>query len=498
VPATDTQAAIDAVIAIISDRDALLIFDNCEHLVVDVRFVIGELLGRCAHLRIVATSRESLDLAAERLFDVRPLDADAAVALFGSLVADGTDVTRDSAETIREICERLDRLPLALELAAARTRYLRLDEIKTRLSNRFELLGDSPRDAAAHQRNLRATAEWSYELLEAPERLVFERLSVFADGAPASAARAVCAGDGVEPGEIEHLLHRLVDKSLVVVDRSGAATRFRMLQTLADYAAERLDAHAAIERTRRAHAEWVRDLASTVAFCEPTEGATIAAVQEEDASIRDAVGWALENDPVVALQISTSLSAFWFGTMRVSSGWELLSASLDAAALDDEPLRATAEAWAALFAAMLQDLESAQRHADSALEIERRLADPMRLGRATLLMALAASYRNDPEWARWINESRAHFAGAALRSGSGPGYASFAAGAVELLDGDLLLASEDLRSAIAEFRAHRDHLGLILAVSRLGELAYRSGDLDLYAEMHDELLELGVASRRAA
>jgi hypothetical protein len=203
----------------------------------------------------------------------------------------------------------------------------------------------------------------------------------------------------------------------------------------------------------------------------------------------------LENDPVVALQISTSLSAFWFGTMRVSSGWELLSASLDAAALDDEPLRATAQAWAALFAAMLQDLESAQRHADSALEIERRLADPMRLGRATLLMALTASYRNDPEWARWINESRAHFAGAALRSGSGPGYASFAAGAVELLDGDLVSASDDLRSAIAEFRAHRDHLGLILAVSRLGELAYRSGDLDLYAEMHDELLELGVASR---
>ena len=316
--ATDTAAAIDAVIAVISERDALLIFDNCEHLVNDVRRVIGELLGRCARLRIVATSRESLDLAAERLFDVNPLAADAAVALFESRVADGIEVTGDSAETIREICERLDRLPLALELAAARTRYLRLDEIRTRLSNRFELLGDAPRDAEAHRRNLRATAEWSYELLDAPERLVFERLSVFADGAPASAVRAVCAGDGVERGDVEHLLHRLVDKSLVVVDRSGAATRFRMLQTLADYAAERLEAHAgADQKTRRAHAEWVRDLASTVAFGEPTEGATIAAVQEEDAAVRDAVGWALENDPRLALQISMSLAPF--GSERCGS-----------------------------------------------------------------------------------------------------------------------------------------------------------------------------------
>ena len=111
------------------------------------------------------------------------------------------------------------------------------------------------------------------------------------------------------------------------------------------------------------------------------------------------------------------------------------------------------------------------------------------------MIALAASYRNDPEWERWIDESRAHFARAALRSGSGPGYASFAAGAVELLEGDLVSASGELRAAIAEFRQHRDHLGLILAVSRLGELAYRSGDIDLYAEMHDELFELGVASR---
>jgi tetratricopeptide (TPR) repeat protein len=428
------------------------------------------------------------------LFDVAPLDAVAAVALFESRSGGAVVATSDAAETIREICDRLDRLPLALELAAARTRYFRLDEIRGRLSNRFELLNEPSRSAQAHQRNLRAVADWSYDLLDAPERLVFERLSVFADGAPVSGAIAVCGGDGVAPNDVEVLLHRLVDKSLVVADKAGAGTRYRMLQTLSDYAMERLTSRAGAEQTTlQAHAEWVRALASTVAFGEPTDGPTVAAVQDEDAAIRDALTWAWQHDSHLALEICTSLSAFWFGTMRVSSGSELLSASLDAAGSEDEPLRASAQAWAAVFAAMLQDLDTASRHADAALATERRLADPLRLGRVTLLMALAASYRDDIGWERWISESRAYFASAGL--GSWSGHASFAEGAVELLQGDMIAAFDRLQAAIDEFRLHHDHLGQILAVSRLGELAWRSEDIELYAAMHAELFELGAASR---
>jgi predicted ATPase len=492
-PVIDAGAATDAVVAIMADRRALVILDNCEHLIDELQGVVGELLGRCAQLMVVATSRQALDIASERLYDVTPLSSDAAMALFESRIAGMVDTSPGNTDTIREICDRLDRLPLALELAAARTRYFRLDEIRSRLSNRFELLRDGPRTAQSHQRNLRAVADWSYELLDESERRVFERLSVFADGAPTMGALAVCAGDDVPADEVERLLHRLVDKSLVVADRSGAGTRYRMLQTLADYAAERLALGGREQVTRRAHAEWVRDLALTVAFGEPTDGPTVAAVHDEDAAVRDAVAWSLGHDPHLALEICDALASFWFGTMRVSSGWELLSAAIDAPVEPDEHLHASARAWAALFATMLQDLDTARHHADAALTVERRLADPQRLGKATMLMALAGGYRNDPDWREWVAESREHFAAAGVSGASG--HASFAEGAVELLRGDLSAASDRLRTALVEFREQRDYLGQILAVSRLGELAWRASDLGLYADMHTELYELGAAGR---
>jgi predicted ATPase/DNA-binding SARP family transcriptional activator len=491
-PVADPATGVAAIAVILAERDAVLVVDNCEHLLDATRSVVGELLGRCRNLRVVTTSRERLDVAAEHLVDVDPLAPDDAVSLFESRITGPVDGAA-SAEAIREICERLDRLPLALELAAARTRYFQLDEIRSRLSDRFALLHEPLGSATAHQRNLRTVADWSYELLDEPERIVFERLSVFADGAPLSAAVAVCAHPTVAPADVERLLYRLVDKSLIVADRSGHGTRYRMLQTLADYAAERLGARGEADDARRSHAMWVRDLAGTVAFGQEIDGATVAAVQDEDASIRDAIRWSLAAEPQLALEICNSLSGFWFGTMRVSAGWELLSAALAGAGDDDPALRATAQGWAAVFATMLQDLDAAARHADEAVAFERRLADPLRLGRATLMMALAAGYRHDGEWGRWIAESRGHFAAAGYPSGAG--HASFAEGAVHLLAGELDAATSSLRAAIAEFGEHRDHLGLILAVSRMGELGWRAGDIDLYAEMHAELLELGRAGR---
>ncbi|MEO8693413.1 MAG: BTAD domain-containing putative transcriptional regulator [Acidimicrobiales bacterium] len=489
---TDPQSALNAVVTALADRAAILVLDNCEHVLSAVVPVVEELLGSCGHLRVLATSREGLDVSAERLFAVVPLHASAAVELFearcGGSVEEG-----GSAAAILEICERLDRLPLALELAAARTRHLRLEEIRDRLSNRFELLRDGARTMQAHQRNLRAVADWSYELLEEPERVVFERLSVFADGATVDSARQVCATPDVARADVERLLDRLVDKSLVLADRSGGRTRFRMLQTLADYASERLDLRGSRDETLRAHAQWALALARTVEFGARTDGATVASVQDEDVAIRDAIGWSLASDPTVALQMCDALSAFWFGTMRVSVGWEWLSAALFAAELSDPALRASASAWATVFATMVQDIATAQRHADSALSFERALGDPARLGKIGFALAIAAGYRSDSQAAEWIAEARRHFADAGVPVGLG--HASFAEGAAHLVCGEIDAAAVSLRSSITIFREQGDHLGLILAVSRLGELSSRQGDTELFAEMHAELLELGLASR---
>ena len=494
-PVTDVGAGLTVIATVLSGRRALVVVDNCEHVVDAARSIVEELLGRCPELSVLATSRERLDLLAERAVDVAPLRSDDAVALFRARMALDLPAGDDASEAVvRDICERLDRLPLAVELAAARTRYASLDELARRLADRFDALSAAGRAADGRRRDLRAVAAWSYELLDEQERVVFERLSVFSDGATAEAARVVCAGGTVAATEVESTLHRLVDKSLVVADRSATPTRFRMLQTLADFATERLQARGTVDHARRAHADWVAALAASVAFGAPTDGPTIAAVQVEDAAIRDAVQWALVHEPPIALKICDSLSAFWFGTMRVSSGWELLQAALDASTGLDAPAdRASAQAWAAVFATMVQDPDAAGRHAEDALTFERSLGDPMRLGRATLMMALAAGYRNDGDWTRWISESRAHFAAAGLVSGTG--HAAFAEGAVHLLAGDLGLAAERLRTAIDEFRRHRDHLGQILAVSRLGELAWRVGDVEQYGTLHAELRELGRSGR---
>jgi len=494
--ASDPHVALDSVITALAERQAVLVLDNCEHLLAAVVPIVDALLGRCGDLRVLATSREGFDVPAERQFAVSPLSAAAAVELFEERIAGSPDQGIASAGTISEICDRLDRLPLALELAAARAKHLSLEEIRDRLSNRFELLPGGSRTAAAHQHNLRAVADWSYELLDEPERVVFERLAVFADGATLEGARRVCASPNVASSEIERLLHRLVDKSLVVADRSGAQTRFRMLQTLTDYAVEKLDTRNDRRDALRAHALWVRDLAGTVAFGTRTSGATVATVEDEDIAIRDAIAWSLREEPVLALEICSALSAFWFGTMRVSTGWELLSAALDASGPVDRALRSAALTWATVFSTMVQDTETAGRLADDALAVEVELDDPGRLGNLCFAIALAAGYRSDVDATPWIEQAREHFSTAGLPIGLG--HVSFAEGAMHLVSGDIDAAACSLREASAAFRLHGDHLGLILAISRLGELAWRLGDIDLFAETHAELLELGRAGRSAA
>jgi predicted ATPase len=484
--------ALDSIVSVMQGQDAVLVLDNCEHVLDPVASVVTDLLGRCERLRVVATSREGLGVIAEALYVVGPLAPDDAVALFEARQSARGDAAARSGETIAKICERLDNLPLAIELAAARTRHLRVREILDRLSDRLEVLGDGTRTSPPHQRSLIEVARWSYDLLDDSERIVFERLSVFADGATVDAARHVCATATVRANEVERLLERLVDKSLVVGDASGAQRRFRLLQTLADYATERLADRGERADAMRAHALWVRDLASTVRFLATVDGEQVSIVQAEDTAVRDAIAWALDADPLLALEICSNLAAFWFGTMRVSTGWELLAAALDAAGPRDAALRASALTWAHVFATMMQDAERAEQLIAEALAIEQRSGDPVALGCVFFARALACGYRSSGDAAQWVTDARAQFdlAGTAI----GLGHVSFADGALRLTRGEFDGAATGLRDAVDIFDREGDHLGSILAVSRLGELAYRLGDIELFDEMHRRLLDLGRAS----
>jgi predicted ATPase/class 3 adenylate cyclase len=242
----------------LSARNLLLIIDNCEHVVEACAQLAGALLRGCPNVHILASSRETLGIAGEapfrvpslatpdprRLPPIEMLTQYEAVRLFverAAAVLPGFRLTHDNASAIAQVCSRLDGIPLALELAAARVTVLRVEQIAARLDDRFRLLTGGSRTAVPRQQTLRALIDWSYDLLAEAERVMLQRSSVFVGGWTLEAAEAVCAGDGLDHDEVLDVLAQLVNKSLVVADREqGQETRYRLLETIRQYALERL------------------------------------------------------------------------------------------------------------------------------------------------------------------------------------------------------------------------------------------------------------------
>ena len=227
----------------IGEQELLIVLDNCEHIITAAAEVAEGLLRRCPDLRLLATSREGLRVGGELIWPVPPLGAEDAVQLFvarAQATGASLELSDDPDGTIADICARLDGLPLAIELAAARTRAFPITQIADRLNDRFRLLTGGSRTALPRQQTLRAVVDWSYELLFDDEQRIFERLSVFPGGCDLATAEAVCADDAISPADVADHLHALVDKSLVVAVPMAGDLRFTQLQTLAQYGRERL------------------------------------------------------------------------------------------------------------------------------------------------------------------------------------------------------------------------------------------------------------------
>ncbi|MEU7578505.1 BTAD domain-containing putative transcriptional regulator [Streptomyces sp. NPDC041068] len=244
VPGLAPSSPADRLAAALRDRRTLLVLDNCEQVVAEAAELAETLLRAAPGVRVLATSQEPLCLTGEAVFVVEPLRPDDAVSLFtarAAAAAPGFGGEAD-AEAVAEICRRLDGIPLALELAATRVRALGVRELADRLGDRFRLLTSGRRGAPARQQTLRAVIDWSWELLSAPERIVLRRLAVHRDGCTLEAAEEVCAGDGVAREEVLDLVTRLVERSLVVMvpGTAGVAPRYRLLESVAAYARERL------------------------------------------------------------------------------------------------------------------------------------------------------------------------------------------------------------------------------------------------------------------
>ncbi|MFJ2301454.1 AfsR/SARP family transcriptional regulator [Streptomyces sp. NPDC087787] len=295
-------------------RRMLLLLDNCEHVVDAAARLVEELLARCPHLTVLATSREPLGIPGEVLRPVEPLPDPVALRLLaerGAAVRPGfrTDADQETADACAEICRRLDGLPLAIELAAARLRMLTPRQIADRLDDRFRLLTSGSRTVLPRQQTLRAVVDWSWDLLDADERYVLSRLSVFAGGCDLAAAEAVCG-----PAAFDALAS-LVDKSLVVAaPAADGGMRYRLLETVAEYARERLDETGGRTATERAHLTHYRELARTT---EPlmrgsSQRAAMARIELEYENLRTALRHAVAaRDEQEGLCLILSLANYW-------------------------------------------------------------------------------------------------------------------------------------------------------------------------------------------
>jgi predicted ATPase len=340
--ALDTRLASDrapeiALAGHIGEREQLILLDNCEHLVGPVAHLAEALLSRCPNLTVLATSREPLRLP--RLVHGAPAEESLAaesVRLFATRAAQaapGFELGADNADAVASLCHRLDGMPLAIELAAARVSILTPAQIVERLDDSLDLLSAGARTAMTRQQTLRATLAWSFELLEAVEQVLLRRLAVFAGGFGLEAAEDVCAEDPLRRNEAVAVLGRLIDKSLVHVEEGSGERRYRLLETVRQYAVERLEEAGERSAFERRHRDWYLALAES----DPTPAGelpariTLRGLDRERDNLRAALASALVADPQAGLRLAVALWRFWLMRGYLAEGYRWLTAALAAA-----------------------------------------------------------------------------------------------------------------------------------------------------------------------
>ncbi len=395
------RSTIDTLLRFVRDRQMLMVLDNCEHLLDACANLVVTVLGGAPGLTLLATSREPIGMTGEATWRVPSLSvADEAVELFADrarLAQTGFTVTEDNTAVVVEICQRLDGMPLAIELAAARVRALSLVEILDSLRDRFRLLIGGSRIAVRRQQTLRASMDWSHALLTEPERILFRRFAVFFGGFDIDAAQTVVGSGAVERYQVIDQLTLLADKSLVVADDSGGRTRYRLLETVRQYALEKLGESGEADAVRSRHRDYYTALAALLDAPAGTDyEQRIEQANLEIDNLRAAFSWSRENsDTELALALASSLQPLWQARGRLREGltwFDTTLTDLDAHQPGVSPaVRARALADRATLGLWVASAESPDQ-AQQALAIAREIDDPALLMRALTACGYIAAY----------------------------------------------------------------------------------------------------------
>ncbi|TDD31591.1 AfsR/SARP family transcriptional regulator [Actinomadura sp. KC06] len=489
------EAALDRLAAALGARRLLLVLDNCEHVIEQAAELAERLLRRVPGVRILATSREPLGLAGEVVWAVPPLEvpgdgddpaaasAASAVRLFAAraeAASRGFRLDGATAGPVGELCRRLDGIPLALELAATKVRTLGVEGLVARLDDRFRLLSSGHRGAPARQRTLTAVIDWSWELLTAPERAVLRRLSVHADGCALESAEAVCAGGDVPEGEVLDVLVRLVDRSLVVMtDRPGEPPRYRLLESVAAYAAERLAEAGEDEDVRRAHRLHYVDLAERGErhLYGHDQPHWLRTLDTEAANLRTALDEAVADGAAEdALRLVNALAWYWFLRGRLTEALRSLEAAL---ALDGGPsgMRARALTWRAGLAVLKGAGGDGAARREEALRLVDASGDPRTRAWARWFLTFAYfDVEDTAAGAVTVDEALAGFRACGDRWGEAAALVLRAKQAHA--HGDPAALRRDAERAAVLFGETGDRWGQLQTVEWLGGLAELTGDYD--------------------
>lgn len=499
----------DRLVDALRTKQLLLVLDNCEHLIEPVAKLSEMLLKAVPGLRILATSREPLGIAGERLWIVPPLllpdlqerfdrtrlEQFSAAQLFvtrATAAAPGFSLDEDNVDAVRAICQRLDGIPLALELAATRVRALGVHEVAARLEDRFHLLTVGRRGAPPRQQTLRAAISWSWELLTELEQAVLRRLSVHIGGFTLRAAEEVCAGDGVEAAYVMDLVAHLVDRSLVAVTAAAVDSRYRMLESVTAYCAERLHEAGEFERVQYRHIQYYTELAERALphLRGLDQRRWLHRLDAESANLRKALdATTTRRDADLALRLVNALAWYWFLRGRLGEGNRSLAMALTIEGETSPANRAKAMAWRAGFAMRTGDPTYQLEESDTVLSLFEGINDPHGQAVATWFLGFTQiGFGDQGSCEERVNRALAIFHGLGDRWGIAAALSTRATQAV--LRGGLPTIQQDGEQSAALFREIGDGWGQLQATDALAVLAEVKGEYEQASRLHRDGLRI--------
>jgi predicted ATPase/class 3 adenylate cyclase/Tfp pilus assembly protein PilF len=502
------RAILDSLIDYLQPKTLLLVMDNCEHLVESAAQTIGALLRVCPTLRVLATSRDALGVAGEATYRIPPLarpDARrrysleelaefAAVRLFVERAVQSNQqfaLTEDVATPVARITQRLDGIPLAIELAAAQMNALSAAEIDTRLSDRFQVLTGG-QGGLPHHQTLRATIDWSYDLLGEVQRLLFRRLAVFAGGFILDAAEEICAGDRVDGADVLDLLTTLVDKSLVMAEEVGGEVRYRVLETIREYGRDKLQESA--EEAAAAHGKHLRWYFRLVEQAEPelrrpAQLSWLDRLETEHDNLRAALEWSKNEDHGTGVRVAGALHHFWLLRGHLTEGRDWLEAAITADTDGSGPAFAKAVQALGALELRLGRYDRANTLCERSLALFQAADDNLGMGLSLNVLGTVARIRGDYQRAREMLEEalvrcrQAHDMVAVAQTLNTIGVAA-------RRQHDYDRARAALEESVTLWREHGDRWGLAHALGTLGVVIRQQGDYALATALHEESLAL--------